>query len=79
MFKVVLSNKNFFFFTQMEGMKAEMTAFFNGHVEALASMRETAVHGFCSLQAEHSKLKEQINQAGHQHQTVRVFIYLYLN
>ncbi|XP_026800122.3 kinesin-like protein KIF11 [Pangasianodon hypophthalmus] len=54
---------------QMEGMKAEMTAFFSGHVEALASMRETAVQGFTSLQAEHSKLKEQINQASHQHKT----------
>ncbi|GAA6082621.1 kinesin-like protein KIF11, partial [Tachysurus ichikawai] len=39
-------------------MKAEMVR-----------MLETAVHGFTSLQAEHSKLKEQINQAGHQHQT----------
>lgn len=57
-------------------MKAEMTAFFNDHVEALVSMRETAVHGFSSLQAEHSKLKEQINQAGHQHQTVRVFLFI---
>ncbi|KAK3563659.1 hypothetical protein QTP86_033504 [Hemibagrus guttatus] len=54
---------------QMEGMKAEMTAFFNGHVEAMTSMRETAVHGFNSLQAEHSKLKEQIKLAAHQHQT----------
>ncbi|TSS85087.1 Kinesin-like protein KIF11 [Bagarius yarrelli] len=54
---------------QMEEMKAEMSAFFSGHAEALASMRETAVQGFTSLQTEHSKLKEQIDQAGRQHQT----------
>lgn len=57
----------------MEAMKSDMTAFFRGHVEALASMRETALQGFTSLQAEHSKLKEQISQASSQHQTVRLF------
>ncbi|KAF7704707.1 hypothetical protein HF521_021779 [Silurus meridionalis] len=54
---------------QVEGMKAEMTAFFSSHVEALAVMRETAVQDFTSLQAEHSKLTEQINQASQQHKT----------
>ncbi|GAA6088369.1 kinesin-like protein KIF11 [Tachysurus ichikawai] len=54
---------------QLEEMKAEMATFFSSHMESLVRMRETAVHGFTSLQAEHSKLKMQINQAGHQHQT----------
>lgn len=58
----------------MEAMKAEMAVFFGGHAEALASMRETAVQGFTSLQAEHSKLKVQINQASSQHKTVRFII-----
>lgn len=60
-------------FSQVEAAKADMTTFFSGHVEALASMRETAVQGFTSLQAEHGKLKEQINQAGSRHTTVRLF------
>uniref|UniRef100_W5U7P9 Kinesin-like protein KIF11 n=1 Tax=Ictalurus punctatus TaxID=7998 RepID=W5U7P9_ICTPU len=54
---------------QMVGMKAEMTAFFSGHMAALASMRETAVQGFTSLQAEHHKLKGQMDQANRQHKT----------
>ncbi|XP_062863433.1 kinesin-like protein KIF11 [Trichomycterus rosablanca] len=54
---------------QLEGFKAEMSTFFTGHVEAVASMRETAVQGFTSLQAEHDSLKKQINQASSQHKT----------
>ncbi|KAF4084385.1 hypothetical protein AMELA_G00128400 [Ameiurus melas] len=54
---------------QMVGMKAEMTAFFSGHMAALASMRETVVQGFASLQAEHHKLKAQMDQANRQHKT----------
>ncbi|XP_072546698.1 kinesin-like protein KIF11 [Salminus brasiliensis] len=54
---------------KMEGLKAEMTVFFSGHVEALASMRESAVQGFSTLHAEHDKLKLQINQASNSHQT----------
>ncbi|KAG9268420.1 kinesin-like protein KIF11 [Astyanax mexicanus] len=54
---------------KMEGMKAEMTAFFSGHTEALMSMREAAVQGLSSLHDEHEKLKQQINQASSSHQT----------
>lgn len=57
----------------MEVMKTDMTLFFCGHMEVLANMRETAVHGFTSLQAEHSKLKEQIKLSSSQHKTVRLF------
>ncbi|XP_017560407.1 kinesin-like protein KIF11 [Pygocentrus nattereri] len=54
---------------KMEGLKAEMTAYFGGHVEALARMRETAVQGFSSLHAEQDQLKQQISQASSKHQT----------
>ncbi|XP_066538893.1 kinesin-like protein KIF11 [Hoplias malabaricus] len=55
--------------SKMEGLKAEMSVFFSGHVVALASLRETAMQGFISLQAEHDTLKQQINQANNKHQT----------
>ncbi|XP_052001750.1 kinesin-like protein KIF11 [Xyrauchen texanus] len=54
---------------QMQGLKAEMMSFFDSHVESLASMRECAVQGFSSLHAEHDELKQQISQAGNNHQT----------
>ncbi|XP_051579257.1 kinesin-like protein KIF11 [Myxocyprinus asiaticus] len=54
---------------QMQGLKAEMMSFFDSHVESLASMRESAVQGFSTLHAEHDKLKQQISQAGNNHQT----------
>ncbi|XP_076834162.1 kinesin-like protein KIF11 [Brachyhypopomus gauderio] len=54
---------------KMEGMKVEMAEFFTGHMEALESMRETAVQGFSALQAQHDALKQQIGQASHKHQT----------
>ncbi|XP_016316011.1 kinesin-like protein KIF11 [Sinocyclocheilus anshuiensis] len=54
---------------QMQGLKAEMMLFFDSYVDSLASMRECAVQGFNTLRAEHDKLKQQISQAGNNHQT----------
>lgn len=52
----------------MQGLKTEMMSFFNSSVESLASMRESAVQGFSALGTENDKLKQQINQAGNNHQ-----------
>jgi len=54
----------------MQGLKAEMMLFFDSYVESLASMRECAVQGFNTLRAEHDHLKQQISQAGNNHQGV---------
>ncbi|XP_052009273.1 kinesin-like protein KIF11 [Xyrauchen texanus] len=54
---------------QMQGLKAEMMSFFDSHVESLASMRQCAVQGSSALHAEHDKLKQEISQAGNNHQT----------
>uniref|UniRef100_A0A8C2D491 Kinesin family member 11 n=1 Tax=Cyprinus carpio TaxID=7962 RepID=A0A8C2D491_CYPCA len=53
---------------QMQGLKSEMMLFFDSYVKSLASMQECAVQGFNTLRAEHDKLKQQISQAGNNHQ-----------
>lgn len=44
--------------------------FFGGLVQELARLREAAVQGLGSLQAEHAKLEEEIRWAQERHQTV---------
>ncbi|KTF81648.1 hypothetical protein cypCar_00036058 [Cyprinus carpio] len=55
---------------QMQGLKSEMMLFFDSYVKSLASMQECAVQGFNTLRAEHDKLKQQISQAGNNHQAM---------
>lgn len=55
---------------QVEAMK-EVGLFFGGLVQELARLREAAVQGLGSLQAEHAKLEDEIRWAQERHQTVR--------
>lgn len=56
--------------SQVEAMK-EVGVFFSGLVRQLAGLREEAVQGLSSLQAEHDKLEDEIRRAQDRHQTVR--------
>ena len=49
----------------------EVGVFFSGLVQELAALREAAVQGLSSLQAEHDRLEDEIRQAQERHQTVR--------
>lgn len=49
----------------------EVGVFFSGLVQELAGLREAAVLGLSSLQAEHDKLEDEIRRAQERHQTVR--------
>lgn len=53
---------------KVEAMK-DVGVFFNGLVRELAGLREEAVQGLSSLQAEHDKLEDEIRQAQDRHQT----------
>nr|XP_033468499.1 kinesin-like protein KIF11 isoform X1 [Epinephelus lanceolatus] len=53
---------------KVEAMK-EVGVFFGGLVRELAGLREEAVQGLSSLQAEHDKLEDEIRQAQDRHQT----------
>uniref|UniRef100_A0A8C9Z4G6 Kinesin-like protein n=1 Tax=Sander lucioperca TaxID=283035 RepID=A0A8C9Z4G6_SANLU len=55
---------------KVEAMK-ELGVSFGGLVRELAGLREEAVQGLSSLQAEHGKLEDEIRQAQDRHQTVR--------
>lgn len=55
---------------QVEAMK-EFGVFFSGLVQDLAGLRQSAVQGLTTLQAEHDKLADQIRQAQDRHETVR--------
>ncbi|TMS04412.1 Kinesin-like protein KIF11 [Larimichthys crocea] len=53
---------------KVEAMK-EVGVFFSGLVQELAGLREAAVLGLSSLQAEHDKLEDEIRRAQERHQT----------
>lgn len=55
--------------TKMEAMKEEMNRFCSSHVQDLSSLNCAAAADIAALQTEHDKLKEQIRQADHKHQT----------
>lgn len=56
--------------SQVEAMK-EVGLFFGDLIQELARLREAAVQGLGSLQAEHAKLEDEIRWAQERHQTVR--------
>lgn len=56
--------------SQVEAMK-EVGVFFSGLVQELAGLREAAVKGLSSLQAEQGELEDKIRQAQERHHTVR--------
>uniref|UniRef100_A0A671W7P3 Kinesin family member 11 n=1 Tax=Sparus aurata TaxID=8175 RepID=A0A671W7P3_SPAAU len=56
--------------SQVEAMK-EVGVFFSGLVQELAGLREAAVKGLSSLQAEQDELEDKIRQAQERHHTVR--------
>lgn len=49
----------------------EFGEFFGGLVRDLSGLRESAVQGLTSLQAEHDRLADQIRRAQERHETVR--------
>lgn len=55
---------------QVEAMK-EVGVAFSSLVQELAALREVAKQGLDSLQAEHSRLEEEIRRVQERHQTVR--------
>uniref|UniRef100_A0A671W8V6 Kinesin-like protein n=1 Tax=Sparus aurata TaxID=8175 RepID=A0A671W8V6_SPAAU len=55
---------------RVEAMK-EVGVFFSGLVQELAGLREAAVKGLSSLQAEQDELEDKIRQAQERHHTVR--------
>lgn len=49
----------------------EVGVAFSDLIQELAALREVAKQGLDSLQAEHSRLEEEIRRAQERHQTVR--------
>lgn len=49
----------------------EVGVFFSSLVQELAGLRQAAMQGLNTLQAEHDKLENEIRQAQERHQTVR--------